>query len=84
MGVLSAALRRYVGHGPLHNFQQCLLNPLAGDVPGNGGIFALTGNLIDLIHIDDAVLRPLHIKVRGLQQTQKNVLHIIAHIAGLG
>ena len=66
MGMLPAALRRYVGHGSLHDLQQRLLHALAGNVTGNGGIFALAGDLIDLIHIDDAVLGPLHIEVRRL------------------
>ena len=83
MWVLPAALGRHVGHGALHDLQQSLLNALAGHVPGDGGILALPGNLVDLVHVDDAVLRPLHIKVRGLQQTQQDVLHIVAYVAGL-
>ena len=83
MGVLPAALGRHVGDGPLHDLQQRLLHALAGDVPGDGGVLALPGDLVDLIHIDDAVLRQLHVVVRRLEQTEEDVLHIVAHIAGL-
>ena len=82
--VLPAALGRYIGHGALHNFQQRLLHTLAGDVPGNGSVLALPGDLVDLVHVDNAVLGPLHVKVRRLEQAQEDVLHIVAHIARLG
>ena len=66
MGVLPAALGRHVGHGALHDFQQRLLHTFAGNIPGDGGIFALAGNFVDLIHIDDAPLGPLHVEIRRL------------------
>ena len=84
MGMLPAALGRNVGHGPLHNFQQRLLHPLPGNVPGNGGIFALPGNFVDFIHIDDAVLSALHVEVRRLKKAEEDVLHVVAHVARLG
>ena len=84
MGVLPAALGRHVGHGALHDFQQRLLHAFAGNVPGDGGVFALAGNFVDLIHIDDAPLGPLHVEIRRLQKPQQDVLHIVAHVAGLG
>jgi len=83
VGMLPASLGRHVGNGPLHDLQQSLLDTLAGYVPGDGGVLALPGDLVDLISIDDAVLRPLHVEVRGLEQPQQDVLHIVAHIAGL-
>ena len=83
VGMLPAALGRHVGNGPLHDLQQSLLDTLARYVPGDGGVLALTGDLVDLIHIDDAVLRQLHIVVRCLEETQENILHIVANIARL-
>ena len=84
MGVLPAALRRHVGHGALQDFQQRLLHALAGHVPGDGGVLALAGDLVDLVHIDDAVLRQLHVEIRRLQQPQQDVLHVVSHITGFG
>ena len=66
MGVLASALGRYVGHGSLYDFQQRLLDALAGHVPGDGDIFALPGDFVDFIYIDDAVFRPLHVEIRRL------------------
>ena len=83
VGVLPAALGRHVGHRALHDLQQCLLHALTGNIPGDGGVLALAGDLVDLIHVDDAPLGPLHVEVGGLQQPQQDVLHVIAHVAGL-
>ena len=66
MRVLPAALGRHVGHRALHDLQQGLLHTFAGYVPGDGGILTLPGDLVDLVHVDDAVLSPLHIEVRRL------------------
>ena len=82
--MLPATLGRYVGHGPLDDLQQGLLDALAADVPGDGGVLALPGDLVDLVHVDDALFRPLHVKIRRLDQPQEDVLHILAHVSGLG
>ena len=82
--MLSATLGRNTGNGTLQDLQQSLLDALARNVTGDGGIFALTGDLIHFIDVDDAPFCPLHIKIRSLQQANKDILHIVAHIAGLG
>ena len=82
--VLPAALGRHVGHRTLHDLEQRLLHTLAGDVPRDGGIFALAGDLVDLVDIDDTALGQRHVIVRRLQQTQQDIFHIVADIAGLG
>ena len=72
-----------VGHRAFQNFQQGLLHAFAADIPGNRGVFRLPGDLVNLIHIDDAALCPFHIKVRRLDQTEEDILHVFTHIAGL-
>ena len=84
MGVLPAPLGRDVGHAPLDDLQQRLLHPLAGDVAGNGGVGALAGELIDLVDVDDAVLGAGHIVVGRLDEAQEDILHVLAHVPGLG
>ena len=81
--VLASALRRDGSDRSFQNFQQRLLHAFAGNVPGDGGVLALAGDLVDLIHIDDAPLGPLHVEIRRLQKPQQDVLHIVAHVAGL-
>src|SRR5699024_4632898 len=61
--MLPTTLRRHVGHSALHDLQQGLLYTLTGDIPGDGSVFALAGDLVNLIHIDDAVLGPLHVEI---------------------
>ena len=82
--MLSASLRRHVGHGAFEHFQQCLLHPFSGDVPGDGGVFALAGDLVDFIDVDDAPLGLFHILIRFLQQPQQNVFHVFSDVARLG
>src|SRR5659263_588635 len=41
-------------------------------------------HLVDLVDVDDARLGLLHVEVGGLDQLEEDVLHILAHIAGLG
>ena len=84
VGMLTPALGGHIGYGTLQNLQQSLLYTLAGNITGDRCVFTLAGDFIDLIHIDNAPLRQLHIEVRRLQKTQENVLHIVTHIAGLG
>ena len=81
MGMLAAALRGHAGHGSFQNFQKGLLYALAAHVAGDGGVFALAGDLIDFVDIDDAPLGQLNVVVRILDQPQQDVLHILAHVA---
>ena len=84
MGVLASALGGHVGHGAFQDLQQCLLDTLARDVPGDGGVLALPGDLVDLVHVDDAPLSQLNVVVGGLHQAQQDVLHVVAHVTGFG
>jgi hypothetical protein len=47
-------------------------------------IFSLARNLIDLVDIDDATLRPFDIVVSRLQQPQDDVLDILTDVTGFG
>lgn len=41
--------------------------------------------LVDLVHVDDAALSQLmYVVVGSLHQSQEDVLHVVAHISGLG
>ena len=82
--MLAPALWRDGSNGAFQDLQQCLLHALAGDVAGDRRVVALAGNLVDLIDIDDAALRALHIEVRGLQELQQDVFHVFADVAGFG
>ena len=83
MGMLAPSLGRNIGYRSLQDLEQRLLHSLARHIPGDGGVFALTGDLVDLIHIDDAALGQLDVKIGRLHQAQEDVLDIVAHIAGL-
>ena len=83
MRVLAPSLRRHIRYSSLKDLQQGLLNTLAGHIAGNGCVLALAGDLIHLIDIDNPPLGTLDIIIGGLNQPEQNVLHVIAHIAGL-
>jgi hypothetical protein len=82
--VLAPALRRNRGHGALDQLQQRLLHALAGHVAGDRGVVGLARDLVDLVDVDDALLRLLDVVVALLQQLLDDVLDILADIAGFG
>ncbi len=82
--MLATALGRNAGHGALNDLEQSLLHPFAGNVAGDGGGIRLPGDLVDLVDVDNAAAGPLYVVVRGLQQVNQDVLHILSHIPCLG
>ena len=83
MRVLAAALGRNVGDGALKELQKRLLHALAGDIARDGSVLALAGDLVYLVDIDDAALGALNVKIRGLQELEDDVFHVLADVAGL-
>ena len=83
MWVLTTSLRRYVCNGSLEDLQKCLLNALTGYITGDGCVFGFSGDLVDLINIDDSVLCTFNVIVCCLDQFQKDILHILTDITGL-
>src|SRR5205807_2247986 len=82
--MLAPALGRHIGHGTFQNLQQRLLHAFAGNVAGNRRVLILLGDLVDLVDVNDALLRLLHVAVGGLQQLQNNVLDVLANVARFG
>ncbi|CDN42670.1 hypothetical protein BN871_BS_00270 [Paenibacillus sp. P22] len=80
--MLASALRRNGCHGAFEDFEQRLLHALAGHVAGNGWILGLAGHFIDFVDVDDAALGLLDIVIGGLNKLEKDVLDVLAHIAG--
>ena len=68
MGMLAPALRRNVGDRPFQDLQQRLLDALAGNVAGNGGVLVLAPDLVDLVYVDDALLAALDVPIGVLEQ----------------
>src|SRR5829696_2546034 len=82
--VLASALRWYARDRALQYLQQRLLDALAGDVAGYGGVIALARDLVNLVVVDDPRLRLLYVEVGGLYKLEKDVLDVLADVAGLG
>ena len=82
--MLAAAGGRNACHRALKNLKQCLLNALARNITGDGEVLGLAGDLVDLVHIDDAHLRALNVAIGGVDELEQDVLHVLAHVAGLG
>src|SRR5664280_2727259 len=82
--VLAAALGRHARSGAFQDLQQCLLYAFTGDVPGDRGVLALTGNLVDLVDVDDPGFGLLDVVVGRLDQLEQDVLDVLADVAGLG
>ena len=82
--MFAAAGGRNAGHRALKNLKQRLLNALARNIAGNGEILGLAGNLVNLVHVDNANLRALNVAIGSVDELEKDVLHVLAHVAGLG
>ena len=84
LGMLAAPGGRNAGHRALKNLKQRLLNALARNIAGNGEVLGLAGDLVDLVHVDNAHLRALNVAIGSIDELEQDVLHVLAHIAGLG
>jgi hypothetical protein len=82
--VLLAAARSDVGARAFDDLEQRLLYALAAHVARGAGRIALARDLVDLVDVDDAALGLLHVVVGGVEQVLDDVLHVLAHVAGLG
>src|SRR5690606_39022941 len=82
--MLATALRRHAGDGALDQLQQRLLDALARHVAGDRRVVGLARNLVDLVDVDDALLRLVDVVVALLQQLLDDVLDVLADIAGFG
>jgi hypothetical protein len=82
--VLAAALGRHVGDGALDDLEQRLLHALARHVARDARVVALAADLVDLVDVDDAALRPLDVVIGVLQQLHDDVLDVLADVARLG
>src|SRR5208283_4747033 len=68
LGMFAPALRRNACDRAFHDLKQRLLHALARHVAGDRGIIGLAADLVDLVDVDNAALRPLDVIVRSLQQ----------------
>src|SRR6202023_2483757 len=84
VGMLAAALGRYVGARTLEDLQQRLLDALAGNVAGDGRVVRLAGDLVDLVDVDDSPLGAADVEVGRLDEAEEDVLDVLADVAGLG
>ena len=82
--MLAAAGGRNACHRALKNLKQRLLNALARNVAGDGEVLGLAGDLVDLVHVDDAHLRAFNVTIGSIDELEQDVLHVLAHVAGLG
>src|SRR5690606_3332632 len=55
LGVLAAPLRRHVGDRSLDQLEEGLLHALSRHVSRDRGVFALSGDLVDLVDVDDSL-----------------------------
>src|SRR3546814_8401407 len=69
--MLAPALRRHAGHGALDQLEQRLLHALARHVAGDRRVFGLARDLVDLVDVDDALLRLVDVVVRSEEHTSE-------------
>ena len=82
--MFASALRRDVADRAFENFQQRLLHAFARNVARDGRAVGLARDLVNLVDVNDAALGAFHVVIGVLQQPQNDVLHVLAHVTGLG
>ena len=82
--MLAAAGGRNACHRALKNLKQRLLNALARDIAGNGEVLGLAGDLVNLIHVDNAHLSALNVAIGSIDELEQDVLHVLANVTSLG
>ena len=82
--MLSPSFGRDGGHGAFQDLKQALLDAFSGNVSCNGDVFSLSGDLVDLIDVDDAFLGPADVPSGGVDQSEQDVLHVLPHVSRLG
>src|ERR687897_704325 len=83
MRVLAPPLRRYAGDRALQDLEEGLLHAFARDVARDRRVIRFAGYFVDLVDVDDPGLGLLHVEVGGLDELEEDVLHVLAHVAGL-
>ena len=82
--MLSAALRRHAGDRAFDDLQKSLLHAFTGNVARDGHVLALSGDLVDLVDVNDAALRLFDVVIGVLNEFEENVLHVLSDVARLG
>ena len=60
--------------------EMCIRDSISGD----GCIFRFSRDLVNLVNIDNSILGTLDVVIRSLDNFQKYILHVLAHITCLG
>src|SRR5699024_7035022 len=84
MRVLASALRRNVCRRTFEHFVQCLLYALARYVSGDGRVFRLTCDFINLIDVNDAALGLFYVEVSRLDQSEQDILNVLTDVTRFG
>src|SRR5580704_1414396 len=83
VGVLAPTLRRDVRHRAFQDLQEGLLDALARHVARDRRVLVLAADLVDLVDVDDALLRLLDVAPGRLQQLEDDVFDVLPDVAGL-
>ena len=82
--ILASALRGHRGDRPFDELEQGLLHAFARDVARDRRVFALAGDLVDFVEIDDPALGLLDVAVGRLHELGDDVFDVFAHVARFG
>ena len=82
--MLAPALGRHRRHRAFNQLEQGLLHALARHVTRDGRVIRLARNFVNLVDVNDALLRAFNFVVAALQKLLNNVLNVLAHITCLG
>src|SRR5690242_18883209 len=79
--VLATTLRRNVRNRAFENLQERLLHTFTRHVTRDRRVLVFTTNLVNLVNVDDALLRALDVSIRSLQEFENAVLDVFTNVA---
>src|SRR6185369_10980004 len=79
--MLATTLRRNIRDGPFKDLQERLLHAFTRHVARDRRVLILTTNLVNLVDVDDALLRALNVAVCRLQEFENDVLDVFTNVA---
>ena len=84
MRMLPPSLWRNIRHGSFEQLQQRLLHAFSRDIPRDRRVIRFAGDFVDFVDKNDSELGPGKVVIRGLEQLDQDVFHILANVTGFG
>ena len=81
--MFASTLRRHASNSSFDNLEKGLLHAFTRNITCDRHVLTLLSNLVNFIHVDNATLCALNVKVSSLQEFEEDIFHILTNITSL-